>query len=87
MDNLKRRYDPKQPLLEELRKKSDNLKEKSNELFLLLKEVINIETHKNTMSESIKNIDDLINYIETEKDTELAKKIKIVIKNRGLEGN
>jgi len=84
MDNLKRRYDPKKPLIDELKKKSDNLKEKSNELFILLKEVINVEEQKNGMIKSIENIENLISYIESTKDTELAKKITIVIKNRGL---
>ena len=84
MDNLYRRYDPKQPLIDELEENSKDLKNKSEELFKLLKEVINVEESQNKIFNSINDIDALITYISNTADETITKRIKKVIKDRGL---
>ncbi len=76
--NVNRRYDPRKPLIEELQKNS-------NELFILLNEIIEIDEHlKKRTEHSRKNIESLIEYIRTTKDEDIDKMVKQALKRRGL---
>ena len=76
--NVNRKYDPRKPLIEELEKNS-------NELFLLLNEIIEKdESLKRQTKNSMKDIQSLINYIRTTKDKDIDIMVKKALERRGL---
>ena len=76
--NIDRKYDPRKPLIEELERNS-------NELFLLLNEIIeNNEELKQQTKNSMKNIKSLIKYIRTSPDKNIDIMAKKALERRGL---
>ena len=76
--NVDRKYDPRKPLIEELERNS-------NELFLLLNEIIEKDEYlKRQTEKSMKDIQSLINHIRISPDKDIDIMVKKALDKRGL---